>query len=194
MANLRQNAADFHSLQGLGRIALMKDNNPVAAEKIFRFITTKNKLPDAVYNLEWVAEQKQDTLLQKNRATEFVNKATASDYGGMYNRYLVELYTGILNDPAKALAIAEKELANRSTPQTYAWLVWALHASGNDTRALEVYKAKVSGKPLEALELYWMGKMMKAIGENYNAGEFFKAANKNFYDLSPCKQKDLSGM
>jgi hypothetical protein len=40
----------------------------------------------------------------------------------MYHKYLVELYTGILNSPAKALAIAEKEIDNRATPQTYAWL------------------------------------------------------------------------
>jgi hypothetical protein len=30
---------------------------------------------------------------------------------------------------------------------------------------MEVYKAHVSGKPLEALELYWMGKMMKDMGK-----------------------------
>lgn len=194
VANLKQNAADYHSLQGLGRIALMKDNNPAAAEKIFRFIATKNKLPDAVYNLEWVAEQKQDTVQQKKVAEEFVSRTSDSVYGGMYNKYLIELYTGILHSPGKALAIAEKELMNRTTPQTYAWLVWALHKTGQDAKAWEVYKANVSGKPLEALELYYMGKMMKDMNKNYNATEFFKAANKNFYDLSPDKQKDLKSL
>jgi hypothetical protein len=112
----------------------------------------------------------------------------------MYHKYLVELYTGILQSPDKALAIAEKEINNRSTPQTYAWLAWTLHKVGNDTKALEVYKAHVSGKPLEALELYWMGKMMKDMSKNYNAGEFFKAANKNLFDLSPEKQRDLKSL
>jgi hypothetical protein len=62
------------------------------------------------------------------------------------------------------LAIAEKEIVNRATPQTYAWLAWSLHRSNQDMKAMEVYKAHVSGKPLEALELYWMGKMMKDDG------------------------------
>jgi hypothetical protein len=101
------------------------------------------------------------------------------------------LYTGILNSPQKALAIAEKEISNRATPQTYAWLAWTLHRSGQDIKAMNVYRAHVSGKPLEALELYWMGKLMKETGKNYNATEFFKAANINLYDLSPAKQRDL---
>ncbi len=191
VSSLKQNAADHHSLQGLGRIALMKDNNADEAEKIFRFIATKNQLPDAVYNLEWVAEQKADSSAQKEFAEEFVNRVSDSVYGGMYNKYLVELYTGILQQPGKALIIAEKEIANRATPQTYVWFVWSLHKSGLDAKAMEVYTAHVSGKPLEALELYWMGKMMKDMGKNYNANEFFKAADLNRYDLSPAKQRDL---
>ena len=194
VANLKKNAADYHSLQGIGRIALMKDKDTTEAEKIFRFIATKNQLPDALYNMEWVAEQKADTVLQKKSAEDFVMKATDTVYGGMYNKYLVEMYTGILQSPGRALAIAEKEILNRTTPQTYAWLVWTLHKSGQNEKAMEVYKAHVSGKPLEALELYWMGKMMKEMGKNYNANEFFKAANKNFYDLSPEKQRDLKSL
>ncbi|MES2329867.1 MAG: hypothetical protein V4539_09710 [Bacteroidota bacterium] len=191
MANLKLDASDRHSLMGLGRIALMKDNNTAAAQKIFGFIAAKNQLPDAVYNMEWIAEQKSDTVSQKQLAETFANKASSDVYGGMYHKYLVELYSGILRSPAKALTIAEKEISNRATPQTYAWLVWSLHKSGQDEKAMEIYKAHVSGKPLEALELYWMGKMMKEMGKNYNAAEFFKAANRNLYDLSPAKQRDL---
>ena len=148
-------------------------------------------MPDAVYNLEWVAEQKADSIAQNKFAGEFVNRVSDSVYGGMYNKYLVELYTGILQQPDKALAIALKEINGRATPQTYVWLAWSLHKSGQDAKAMEVYTAHVSGKPLEALELYWMGKMMKDMGKNYNANEFFKAAGLNMYDLSPAKQRDL---
>jgi hypothetical protein len=36
-----------------------------------------------------------------------------------------------------------------------------------------------------------MGKLMKGLGKGYNAQQFFEAANKNRYDLSPAKIKDL---
>jgi hypothetical protein len=39
---------------------------------------------------------------------EFVNKASADIYGGMYHKYLVELYTGILNSPAKSIGYRRK--------------------------------------------------------------------------------------
>ncbi len=192
--NLKQNAADYHSLQGLGRIALLKDNNIIAAEKIFRFIGSRNKLPDADYNMIWVAEKKGDSLLQAKAAAAFAVKASDSVFGSMYNKYLIDYYTGILASPAKALVLAEKEINNRPTPQTYAWYAWCLHKTKQDDKAMNIFKANVSGKPLEALELYWMGKMMKDMGKGYNAGEFFKAAEKNKYDLSPGKQKDLEDL
>lgn len=191
LQNLRGNHADHHSLIGLGRIALLNDHDPEYAKKIFECIGERNQLPDPLYNLVWVAEQQGDSLLQKKYAEAFVDQATKPVYGGMYNKYLVELYTGIASAPEKALSIAEKEINNRATPQTYAWLVWALHKTNQDNKAWEIYKTKVSGKPLEALELYWMGKMMLDMHKIYNAGEFFKAADKNRFDLSPLKQKDL---
>jgi hypothetical protein len=49
----------------------------------------------------------------------------------------------------------------------------------------------VSGKPLEGLELYWMGKYMQAQDKDYNAKEFLKAAYKNRYDLSPGMVREL---
>ncbi len=192
--NLLQNASDFHSLQGIGRIALVLDKALDKAETIFRFLGSKNKLPDAFYNLIWLAEQKGDKNAQLKAATEFVLKATDTLYGGMYHKYLIEQYTGVLNDPGKALAMAEEEINNRSTPQTYAWLVWSLHKANRDDEAMALYQSKVSGKPLEALELYWMGKMMKEMGKAYNAQAFFTAAEKNLYDLSPDKQMDLKSL
>ena len=129
--------------------------------------------------------------MQKKYASEFVGMATASVYGNMYNKYLLELYTGILNEPAKGEAIAARELLNRTTPQTYAWYVWALYSNNKTAEAEKIYRQHVSGKPLEGLELYWMGKYMQAQNKGYNAEQFFKAAYKNKYDLSPGMARDL---
>jgi len=50
----------------------------------------------------------------------------------------------------------------------------------------------VSGKPLEGLELYWMGKYMQAQNKGFTAKQFFKAAYKNRYDLGPSMVNDLN--
>ncbi|MEP6949383.1 MAG: hypothetical protein ABI863_08920 [Ginsengibacter sp.] len=186
-------SGDLHSIMGIGWIALVHDKNDSMARKIFLFVSAKTKAPDPVLKLSQAAELRDDTVSQKKYAQQFADIAGDSIYGTMYNKYLVELYTGILNDPAKAEAIAKNEVSNRATPQTYAWYVWCLYFNNKKEEAYKVYGQWVSGKPLEGIELYWMGKFMKGLGKGYNAHEFFKAAEKNKYDLSPSMMTDLEG-
>ncbi len=191
LQSIRLSVTDLHSIMGLGWIALVHDKNDSLAEKIFRFVQSKTKAPDVIFKLAQLAGAKGDSVMQKKYAIEFVTIASERVYGNMYNKYVLELYTGILNEPAKAEALAARELLNRTTPQTYAWYVWALHKNKKTAEAEKIYHQKVSGKPLEGHELYWMGKYMQAQNKVYNAGQFFKAAYKNKYDLSPEMIEDL---
>jgi tetratricopeptide (TPR) repeat protein len=189
---VKANPADLHSIMGIGWVALVKDKNDSLAEKIFQFVATKTKSPDPLFKLIAVAEQRGDSVLQLQYAKAFEQKASDSIYGNMYNKYLLQLYTGILNTPDKAELITKQELLNRSTPQTYAWYAWALLSNNKKDEAYVVYQKNISGKPLEGLELYWMGKLMQALNKGYNAKQFFEEAGKNIYDLSPAIQKELN--
>ena len=188
---IRINAADLHSLMGIGWIALVHDNNPKLAEKIFQFVQTKTKSDEPTFKLIMAAEQSGNKVAEKKYAEAFESVVTNPIYGNMYNKYLIQLYTDVLNNPAKAEALAQKELLNRSTPQTYAWYAYALMKNNKNEDAYKVYQQHISGKPLEGLELYYMGKLMMALNKGYNAQQFFKEAYKNKYDLSPNIVKDL---
>jgi hypothetical protein len=188
---VKQNAADLHSIMGIGWLALVHDHNDSLAEKIFQFAHTQTQSPEPVFKLIQVAAQRGDTALEKKYALEFETLVTNTRYGRMYNKYLIQLYTSILNNPAKATAIAKDELNNRTTPQIYAWNVWALLADNKKEEAYDLYNKKVSGKPLEGLELYWMGKLMQALNKGYNATQYFEEAAKNQYDLPPAVVKDI---
>ncbi len=185
------NPVDFHSMMGLGWIALVHDKNDTLAQKIYQFVQSKNKLPDPLFKLYQLAQARNNKAIERKYANEFVARATDTVYGKMYNKYVIEIYTGILNKPALAEALAKNELNNRATPQTYAWYAYTLFENNKKAEAYQVFQQYVSGKPLEGLELYYMGKMMKGLGKGYNASEFFKAAGKNQYDLSPDMQKDV---
>lgn len=182
---VRLNSADFHSLMGLGWIALVNDRDDSLAEKVFRFARTRNRLPDPLFKLAQISAFRRDTAGERGWADSFMREATEPVYGRMYNKYLIQLYTGVLHRPDLAEAIAKDELDNRATPQTYAWYVWALLANNKKEAAYRVYQQHVSGQPLEALELYWMGRLMEALGKNYNALQFFSAANLTRFDLDP---------
>jgi tetratricopeptide (TPR) repeat protein len=189
--SIKVNASDLHSLMGIGWIALVKDNNDTLATKIFKFVQSKSKSPDVLYKLILVAQHNKDKAKELEYAKQFEAIVTDSLYGRMYNKYLIQLYTDVLKNPAKAEAIAKDELKNRTTPQTNAWYAYALLQNKKIEQANAIYKKHISGKPLEALELYFMGKLMEATNKGYNAKEFFKAANENYYDLSPNIARDL---
>ena len=189
---IRLNSVDFHSILGLGWIALIHDNNDSLAQRIYKFVLTKNKLPDPLFKLYQMMQHKGDINLEKSYARQFVDAATIPAYGQMYNKYTIEIYTGILNQPAKAETLAKNELNNRATPQTYAWYAYAMFMNGKKDEAYKFFEQHVSGQPLEGLELYYMGKLMKGMDKGYNARQFFKAAEKNLYDLSPAMQKDVT--
>lgn len=188
---LSMNSADFHSLTGLGWIAMVHDKNDSLAERIFAFVRTRNKLPDPLFKLTQMAQVREDSLQEKKWAHAFESMAAKPEYGNMYNKYLIELYTGILNDPARAEQLSNQELKNRATPQTYAWYAWSLYSNNKKKEAYNQFEKNVSGRPLEGLELYWMGKMMQGMNKGYNAQAFYKAAYINKYDLSPAILRDL---
>jgi hypothetical protein len=158
---------------------------------MIRMIRSKNKLPDPFFKLAQAAAFRGDLAAEKKYAEAFVSRATDSLYGNMYNKYLIELYTGILQQPLLADQISLRELENRATPQTYAWRAWSLFCNHHPEEALDLFQKNVSGRPLESLELYWMGKIMQGVHKGYNAQAFFKAAYQNKYDLSPAILKDL---
>jgi tetratricopeptide (TPR) repeat protein len=187
---LQISAADFHSMMGIGWIALVHDRDNATANKIFSFVNGRMKSPDALWKL-FQSNEVTNPQLAKKYAEQFAIRVTHPVYGNMYAKYLVELYTGILNDPAKAIQCAGNEVNNRATPQTFTWLAWSLAAGGKAKEAYKIYQEKISGKPLEPLELLWMGKMMMLLGKNYNALKYFEAASKNRYDLGPRYQKEL---
>jgi hypothetical protein len=192
--SIRLDAGDLHSIMGLGWIALVHDKKDTLAEKIFRFVQTKTKAPDALFRLVSVAQARENNTEEKKLAEEFVKYAGDSLYGNMYNKYLIELYTDVLNDPAKAESIAKKELEGRATPQTYSWYAYCLFKNNKEEEALIVYNKHVSGKPLESLELYWIGKMLKGMHKGYDAKGYLSAAYSNRFDLCPAKIKDMELM
>jgi hypothetical protein len=190
MQCIRFNSSDFHSMNGLGWIALVHDRNETLANNLFSFVREKIKSPDPLLK-QSQANELTDLAIAKEYAVQFIKQVSDPAYGNMYNKYMIQIYTGVLPDAAAALDVAQREIRNRATAQTYAWLAWCLFLNGEKEKAYDIYKDHISGKPLEALELYWMGKMMKGLNKGYNAQQFFKAAEKNKYDLSPALIKDL---
>ncbi|MBI1341770.1 MAG: hypothetical protein GC171_02420 [Terrimonas sp.] len=189
--SINLNGTDFHSMLGIGWIALQHDRNFVLARRIFEFVQAHTASPDALLKMAYTSDAAGDRTGFKNLALAYAKMAGHEKYKNMYNKYLITLYTGVLQQPETALQLSEQELMNRRTPQTYAWYAWALLNNDKKEKAYEVFRQFVSGKPLEGPELYYMGKLMQEMKKGYNAKRFLEAAQKNKYDLTPSQLRDL---
>jgi hypothetical protein len=185
------NPADFHSIMGLAWIALTRDRDDSLSEKTLQFVLSHFSAPDPLFKLSQVEEARHDSAAEKKYALDFAARVADSGYGNMYNNYLLDLYTGILEDSARGEAIAENETRDRPAPQSFAGYAWALYKDNKEDRAMQVFDADVSGRPLGAIEWYWMGKLLKAMKKGPQAAQFFDSARKKPYRLSPGKLKDL---
>jgi hypothetical protein len=187
------NPADFHSILGLGWIALVKDRNDSLSARIFEFVRGRFKVPDPLIRLSQVEEMQKTATEPSKNAVSFVHQAEEKEYGNRYNLNLIEFYTDQLADPARAETIAIKELVNRTSPQSFAWYAWTLYKNNKKDLAFQIYETRVKGKPLKALELYWMGKLL-AIRHDEEARPLFESAYKFRFDLDPSKQDDLNNL
>ena len=183
--------SDLHSLKGMALVAAFHDKNYALAETVLKYIADKTCSPDVYFNLSQLYQLTGNKKLEKEYATQFAEIASQPVYGNMYNKYLIQLYDGVLNNPKAMLEVANNEIKNRNTPQTNSWYAWALYQNNQAALAMQVYKKHVSEQPLEGLELYYMGKLMKAENKSINANAFFKAAYKNRFELAPNYKSDL---
>jgi hypothetical protein len=188
---LSLNPSDFHSLLGLGRIVLLKDGDDRLADQIFQFVRQQFHGPDPLFQLQELALSLQDSVLARRYAEEFAREASDSSQGNRYGRQLVDLYTGILDNPSKAERIAAAETRNRANPAAFAWYAWSLFRNRKTQLAISVYQKQVSGRHLEALESFWMAKFLRVSGREKEANALFNSAQKNRFSLGPERLKDL---
>lgn len=188
---LRTNPADMHAMLNLGWLSLVRDQDTLVAGKLFRLAILRTHLPDPYYKLYQMGQWQHDTVKTVAFARKFAALACDPQYGSMYSKYLIELYAGILHQPGRAEQLAYAELSNRATPQTYTWYAYSLLCNNKAEKAYQVFRQQIQGKPIEGVELFYAGKVLKNIGHGLDADKCFDAALQNRYDLSPFMIEDI---
>ncbi|PZP42972.1 MAG: hypothetical protein DI598_16280 [Pseudopedobacter saltans] len=191
---IRVNPGDMHSILQLGWIALMQNKDTAIVNKLFQIAINRNHLPDPYYKLYQMAQWEHNSTNAKKYAQQFEQKAALPAYESMYSKYLIELYATILNQPQRAEEMAFAELKNRATPETYAWYAYSLLCNHQKEKVYQIFQQYVAGKPIEGIELYYIGKVLKSVNHGLDAEKCFEAAMQNKYDLSPYMIEDMEKM
>lgn len=187
---LKQDRHNFHALKGIAWIAYSFDRNPAIAKKIIFYLQQQHPVPDYDYLLAQIATYEKDNTAAKKYNRRFLNEAADPLYGNMYNKYVFDIICDEKNEAANSLEIAQTEIKNRPTAQSYSMLAWALYKAGRLAEAIKIADEKIAGKNFEPGAMYELGIIYKAGGYSQRAKKYLAEAAHAGFELGPvlCKR------
>ncbi|WGF91790.1 tetratricopeptide repeat protein [Aequorivita marisscotiae] len=166
------------------------EKNPKEANRILDSIMVNHKAPD-YHLLKAEIAAFEGNASEVNRQNQLFLKATENtNYGEMYNAYLIELYAETA--PETALRLAETEVNNRATPETYQLLAYAQLKAGQKEAALKTIEEQVAGKTSEPKALFNAALVYKANGMDKKVASFKEELLGAGYELGPVTAKAIS--
>jgi len=162
LKTLKLQPDNAYAKKGIAWILYSKEKNTEEANRVLDSIIKNHKAPDYYLLKSEIAAFDGNKAESTKYQNKYLSLVTDPSYGDMYNAYLIELYAE--SDPNKALAIAQKEVENRATPETYHLLAYAQLKSGDKEAALETVQKHVEGKTFEPMAQYHSALVYKANG------------------------------
>jgi lipopolysaccharide biosynthesis regulator YciM len=189
--SLQLDSANLYALKGIATICFAKDKNVEEAERIFKFILSTTDAPDLNLNLAEISEFKGDVKARDEYLNTFIGKIESNKkYGNMYNKYLIDIYLNDKLDIEKGLSIAENEMNNRKTPETYSWLAFANYKASKMDEATEIIKKNVLDKTFEPEALY-IASVVLGKTNKVESNKLKQALRANAFELGPVKYNRL---
>ncbi|NEN22698.1 hypothetical protein G3O08_04160 [Cryomorpha ignava] len=179
-----------YAKKGIAWIAYANDKNTEEANRILDAAAKGHKVPDYYLLKAEMAAYNGNTKLEEENLDAFLKAVANPLYGGMYNTYLIELYAD--KNPDKALTLAEKEIENRATPETYQLLAYAQLKAGQKEKALETINLHVKGKTYEPMAQYHSALIYKANGMMADANSMKKELQEAAFELGPVVMEEVN--
>lgn len=182
---------DAYAKKGIAWILYSHESNPEEALSILDHVSTYYSAPD--YNLlkAEIAEYKNDNVLKSKALASYKDAVKNTLYGEMYNKYNVMLYTEDFSSPKLALEIANREVQNRPTPQSYDLLAWSYFKLGNIEKANAIIEEYVEGQTSEPEVLYHIAEIYKAAGKTEKVQPLKDELIASIYELGPMMEAKI---
>jgi tetratricopeptide (TPR) repeat protein len=116
------------------------------------------------------------------------------DYGDMYNAYSVSMYLERTGQLQKALNVAQVEVQNRATPESYDLLAYSYYKMGNTEKALQIVEAHIDGKTFEPGILFHSAEIYKAVGALDKVAKLKGELLGAIYELGPTMESQIKNL
>lgn len=183
-----------YAKKGIAWIAFSHDKNPQEALRILDSVTQTNVAPDYYLLKAEIADYLNDDLIRMENMDKYFIAIKNPDYGAMYNTYNIGLYLEETKQYDKALLLAQNEVSNRPTPESYSWLAYSYLKMGDKIKAEEIIKEHVEGKTFEPALLYHVAEVYKANGDLEKVKGLKEELIGASYELGPNMEKQIQNL
>ena len=188
---LKKEPEDLYALKGIAWLAFSHDKKTKEAKRILYYLSNLHPVPDYDLILAKIADYENDKAEKEILLKRFVAEVGDPLYGDMYNKYVFNLSADEMKNVDKALPIAEREVNNRPTSQSFDLLAWAKYQSGEKEEALKIAKNYVENRNFEPDAFYHLGIIYASTGDFSKAKIYLRQAEKSAFELGPGMEKQI---
>ncbi|WP_298894502.1 tetratricopeptide repeat protein [uncultured Psychroserpens sp.] len=174
-----------YAKKGIAWIVYSHEKNPAEALRILNYVSQSYKAPDYYLLKAEIADYMGRGVMSEAELELYKTAMKDEAYGDMYNKYNVLLHVDEKINLEQAIAIAQIEVDNRPTPQSYDLLAWSYFNNGNLGAALDIVEKHIIGKTFEPETLYHVAQIYKAAGKRKELEPLKEELLASIYELGP---------
>ncbi|WP_091869913.1 tetratricopeptide repeat protein [Pricia antarctica] len=189
---LRIDPENAYAKKGIAWIVFSYEKKPEEAMRILDSVTQYYKSPVYFLLKSEIAEYMGDDMKSVVNLDKYFKLVQDSAYGDMYNSYNISLYLNDTEQYDKALALAEREVTNRPTPESYSFLANSYLKKGDTQKALDIVEEHIEGKTYEPAVLLRTAEIYKATGSTDRVKQLKDELLGAVYELGPATEKEIA--
>ena len=189
---LRIDPENAYAKKGIAWIVFSHEKEPREAMRILDSVTKHYKSPDYFLLKSEIAEYMGDDMKSVANLDQYFKLVQDSAYGDMYNTYNISLYLNETEQYDKAFALAETEVANRPTPESYSFLAYTYLKMGDKEKARDIVEEHIEGKTFEPAILLRNAEIYKATGSTDRVKQLKDELLGAVYELGPATEKEIA--
>lgn len=194
LKSLALDPANAHAKKGIAWIVFSHEKNPAEAMRILDSVSGYYKAPDYYLLKSEIADYMGDDRQRLFNLDQYFKMVKNPAYGDMYNAHNVRFYLDHTVQYDRALELAEQEVANRPTPETYDLLAYTHFKRGNREEARSIVEEYILEKTFEPAILLHAAEILKASGEQEKARELKSGLLGALYELGPTREDKIRNL
>lgn len=192
LKTLQIDSENAYAKKGIAWIVFSHEKKAKEAMRILDSVTQQYKSPAYFLFKSEIAEYLGDDMKSMVNLDKYYRLVQNKDYGDMYNTYNISLYLNKTGQYDKALKLAEKEVANRPTPESYSFLAYAYLKKGDAKKARAIVEAHIECKTFEPAILLRSAEIYKETGSIVRVEQLKEELLGAAYELGPVTEKEIA--